>query len=115
MAEQDWKPPFDADAIEDLECPVCEKECLYVEKKTSYTPEERLNAYCGDCKALLTVSVILESTFGDPKVVKKGADRAIGEGGECGAGRCDLCGNSLMYLGDGERYCACCERFQELW
>ncbi len=69
VRDGEMRAPFDADGIEDLECPACEGEgCVYVRKVDSPKHGDVLDGYCGDCGAQLTLDVVLEPRFGNPKL-----------------------------------------------
>jgi hypothetical protein len=63
QANVDWVPPFCANVVEDLECPVCDDENVMVREDSSADPRP---AYCGTCHALLEVDVC--ETFRSPTV-----------------------------------------------
>ena len=71
MTNADWTPPFEAMGIEDMACPACGNEGnVMVRDQCMYPTDSRVDAYCGDCRALLSVDVAIEYVFGDAKVRK---------------------------------------------
>jgi hypothetical protein len=64
-----WAPPFDADEIGDLACPVCEDENVNV-CRCSFEPHhgQILSAYCGSCHSPLVVTAFAAITFGDVRL-----------------------------------------------
>lgn len=65
----EWKPPFAACGIEELQCPACDNEgCVFVREQPTYDESERCDAYCEDCHERLTVGVTMRPMFWDPEV-----------------------------------------------
>lgn len=63
----EWHPPFCANEIENLACPKCGEEAVRVREQDVYF-EGDVEAYCGECHALLEVQASVEVTFTDPEV-----------------------------------------------
>lgn len=59
-----WTPPFCANEAPELTCPVCGENEVRVREKEIYF-EGDVEAYCGGCRADLTVQANVDITFSD--------------------------------------------------
>lgn len=67
---EDWKPPFCANEVEELQCPNCEDGgVVRVREHEMYTDGSTYEAYCADCHAEMEVTAFVEVTFGDVEAV----------------------------------------------
>lgn len=106
----EWSPPFCANDT-DLKCPACGAENVCVREKDIYY-EGEVEAYCGDCHAMLEVQANVEITFSDPDVAFSQAAEIHACGGTIlvnasasGANTvyvrtCDIC-SAFRYLAEG--------------
>lgn len=68
MSDQDWTPPYCAALLEDVACPKCEEESVHVRELSNYTDGEEVEAFCGECHALLVVYASVHIDFSDVSV-----------------------------------------------
>lgn len=67
IGPREWSPPFCANDVEDVPCPVCEGPVRIRAKETYYDGEE-VEAYCGDCRVKLTIYASVDIAFSSPEV-----------------------------------------------
>lgn len=68
--ETAWSPPFCANEIENLACPKCGEEAVRVREKETYFDGFDVEAYCAECHAELSVTVLVTVEFSDVEVVE---------------------------------------------
>jgi hypothetical protein len=67
----EWRPPFCANLVENVECPVCESEDVHVREHETYFDGSDYEAFCGDCHAELTIWASVNVAFSAPEALEK--------------------------------------------
>ena len=58
-----------ATGVDNLQCPVCDEEDVFVHEQDRYDTGDEVEAYCGRCRAVFLVTVTIEATFGNPRLL----------------------------------------------
>lgn len=61
----DWEPPFCATRVPGLSCSKCGEKDVHAREQESYLDGVILEAFCGECHAMLEVLVTVEIEFSD--------------------------------------------------